>query len=134
MATGRPGTVRAVITKWAGRRVRSFRYALRGLWVAHHGANFRVHVGSAVVVSGLVMLYGITGTQLALVVWSCAAVLAAEIFNTAVERICDLVVRLHGLGRDPLVRDIKDLAAGAVLLVACAAAVTGFIVFGPQLA
>jgi len=121
-----------VITNWARRRAVSFRYALRGLWVAQHGANFRVQVVAAVVVSGLVMLYGITGTHLALVVWSCAAVLAAEMFNTVVERICDLVVQLHGLGWDPLVRDIKDLAAGAVLLVACAAAITGFIVFGPR--
>lgn len=123
-----------MITDLVGRRARSFQYALRGLLVAYHGVNFRIQAVSAMVVFGLVVMYGITGTHLALVVWSCAAVLAAEIFNTAVERICDLVVRLHGLGRDPLVRDIKDLAAGAVLLVACAAAATGLIVFGPQLA
>jgi diacylglycerol kinase len=86
------------------------------------------------VVTLLVLAYGITGAHLGLVVLSTAAVVSAELLNTAIERLCDFVAELHGIGLDSRIRDIKDLAAGAVLVVAAGAAVTGTVVFGPELA
>jgi diacylglycerol kinase (ATP) len=81
----------------------------------------------------LIVAYGLTGTRLGLVVVSATAVLSAELMNTAIERLCDLVAELHGIGLDPRIRDIKDVAAGAVLTVAVGAAVNGVITFGPLL-
>lgn len=53
----------------------------------------------------------------ALVILACGAVLAAELFNTAVEALAD---RLHP-DEHPQIRLVKDCAAAAVLLAACAA-------------
>jgi diacylglycerol kinase len=111
----------------------SFRFAARGIWTARSGANFKIQLVAAGVVIFLAMAYGITGSRLGLVVVSIAAVLSAELINTVVERICDFIAELHGIGRDPRIRDIKDLAAGAVLIVALGALAVGFIVFSPLL-
>ena len=53
----------------------------------------------------------------ALAALACAAVLAAELLNTAIERLAD---ELHP-GDSDGIRDLKDCAAGAVLLAALAA-------------
>jgi diacylglycerol kinase len=116
-----------------GRLVRSFGFATRGIWVARSGANFKIQLVVAAVVVFLAAAYGITGSHLGLVVLSITAVISAELMNTAVERVCDLIDELHGLGQDPRIRDIKDLAAAAVLVVALGAAANGVIVFGPRL-
>ena len=54
-------------------------------------------------------------------------VLAAEGFNTAIERLVDLVSPdFHTVAGD-----VKDVAAGAVLICAIAAAIIGMIIFIP---
>ena len=53
----------------------------------------------------------------------------AECFNTAVERLCDLVTTQ----RDERVAVIKDLAAGGVLIATIVAIVIGVLVLVPQL-
>src|SRR5688572_22570552 len=118
---------------WAVRLSRSFLFATRGIWIARLGANFKIQLVSAAAVVFLTVAYGITGSHLGLVVLSIATVLAAELMNTAVERTCDFVAQLHGIGHDPRIRDIKDLAAGSVLIVALGALINGVIVFGPRL-
>ena len=115
------------------RLARSFGCAFRGVWLARTGANMRIHVVAAGVVLALLCGYGVTGAHLAVVITSVALVLSAETMNTAVERLCDLVVETHSLGHDARVRDIKDLAAGAVLISAAGAAATGAVVFVPLL-
>lgn len=113
--------------------MRSFGPALRGVWIARLEGNVRVHLVAAAVVAGLVVAYQLTGSHLAVVVTCVVLVLAMEIMNTAVERLCDFVAELHAIGVDDRIRDIKDLAAGAVLVVATGAAGIGAIVFGPHL-
>ena len=56
-------------------------------------------------------------------------VLAAEGFNTAIERLVDLV----SPGFHPIAGDVKDVAAGAVLICAIAAAIVGAIIFVPYI-
>jgi len=125
---------RAVVSGvFAGRLRRSFGYALRGVRVAGSGPNLRIQAVAGLVVAVLAIAYGVTGPRLGLLVLSIGTVLGAEIMNTAVERTCDLVAELHGLGHDRRIRDIKDLAAAAVLVVAVGAAVVGIVVFGPYL-
>ncbi|HZM74498.1 MAG TPA: diacylglycerol kinase family protein [Candidatus Limnocylindrales bacterium] len=122
------------IRAWAVRLGRSFRFAARGIWLARSGPNFRIQLVSAFGVVFLTVAYGMTGSHLGVVVLSITAVLAAELMNTAVERLCDFIANLHGIGLDPRIRDIKDLAAGSVLIVAAGALVNGVILFGPMLA
>lgn len=113
---------------WLRRRLRSFRYAFRGLVVGWSGPNFRIQVLAAVTVLFLAVVYTVTRTDLALLLVAITIVLSAELANTAVERVCDLIADRHGLGIDPRIRDIKDLAAGAVLVAALGAAAIGLTV------
>jgi diacylglycerol kinase len=115
------------------RLIRSFRFATRGIWISRPDPNFRIQLVSAGGVAFLTAAYGITGSHLGLVVISIAAVLSAELMNTAVERLCNFIAELHGIGRDPRIRDIKDIAAGSVLVMALGALANGIIVFGPHL-
>lgn len=64
-----------------------------------------------------------------LVILSMGIVWAAEAFNSAIEFLVDLV---HPEWHEKAGR-IKDLAAGAVLLVSLAVALVGLLVFGSRL-
>jgi diacylglycerol kinase len=115
------------------RLYRSFGFAVRGIWIARTGRNLRIHLAATAAVGVLTIAYRVTGPRLGLILVSITAVISAELLNTAIERLCDFVAELHGIGSDPRIRDIKDLAAGAVLVVAAGAAVIGAIIFSPLL-
>ena len=56
-------------------------------------------------------------------------VLAAEAINSSIEALADLVSPEY----NEAIKRTKDLAAGAVLILAITAAIVGFIVFIPKL-
>lgn len=62
-----------------------------------------------------------------LVVICIGCVMAAELFNTALEALADKVSPEY----DPLIKVAKDAAAGAVLVLAIMSVVVGLIVFVP---
>ena len=65
----------------------------------------------------------------AVVVMCIGTVIAAELFNTAIEKLVDLV----SPQQHPVAGQVKDIAAGAVLVCAATAAIIGLIVFIPYL-
>lgn len=101
-------------------------FALSGLAAAwRHEASFRSQVLLAVAAVALLAFL-----QPALVWWGLAtlviaAILAAELLNTALEHLCDL---LHP-AEHPSVKLIKDCAAAAVLLLSLAALVLLVLIF-----
>ena len=58
-----------------------------------------------------------------------AGVMAAELFNTALERLADAVDTEH----NPTIGEALDIASAAVLVAALGAATVGSIVFGYRL-
>ena len=58
-----------------------------------------------------------------------ALVLAAELFNTALELICDFIQPDH----HPTIKKVKDISAGAVMMVSFAALVIGALFLWDQL-
>jgi diacylglycerol kinase (ATP) len=84
---------------------------------------------AAVAAVTLGFLFGITPGEWTAVVIVIAMVFSAEAVNSAIERTADFVKA----ERDDRNRDIKDLAAGAVLVCAVGAAVVGVIIFLPYL-
>jgi diacylglycerol kinase len=68
-------------------------------------------------------------TEWAIIALTIALVLAAEAFNTVAETAVDLAAAEY----HPLAKIAKDVAAGAVLLMAIAAVVVGLLVLGPPL-
>lgn len=91
--------------------------------------NFRIHVAFAASVVLLGFLLRLAAGEWLALVLAMGAVLAAEVFNTAVEYLADSV---HP-EMDPGIRRAKDAAAGGVLIASVAAAVVGAIVFLPAL-
>jgi diacylglycerol kinase (ATP) len=111
------------------RRAASFGHALRGIQAALKSElHLRFHAGATVMVIGLGFYLDLNHMEWALVALAIAAVWSAELLNTAVEALTDLVSPAY----HPLAGKAKDVAAGAVLLAALGAAVVGLIVFGER--
>lgn len=109
-------------------RLRSFRHAFAGLWVlltTQH--NARIHAGATVAVVAAGFFLGVSAPDWCWLVAAIAAVWTAEALNTALEFLADAASpEFH-----PLVQNAKDVAAGAVLIAAMAAAIIGLLVLGP---
>jgi diacylglycerol kinase len=111
-------------------RVRSFRYAGRGVVRLLGEPNARIHAAAAVLVVGLGAVLGLSATEWALVALAVALVFSAEAVNTGLESLADAAVP----ERHPLVGAAKDLGAAAVLLAALGALAVAACVFVPRLA
>jgi diacylglycerol kinase (ATP) len=110
----------------------SFQYAGRGLRDAFRSQRtMRIHVFLVCAVILIVAWLRLSTVETALLVLCMAAVLAAELMNTAVEAVVDLQV---GENRHALAGRAKDLSAAAVLVMAAGAAVVGLVVLGPPVA
>lgn len=84
----------------------------------------RTHFIAAVVVLLVALFLRVSAVEFALLALSVLFVLCAELINTAVEAAVDLV----SPGFHPLAKIAKDTAAGAVLLAACGAGITGYLI------
>jgi diacylglycerol kinase (ATP) len=110
----------------------SFQFAGRGLQAAFWSQRtMRVHMALAAAVVLASAWLQLSVGQMALLTLSVAAVLAAELMNTAVETIVDLLV---GDNHHELAGRAKDLSAAAVLVTAAGAAVVGLLVLAPPVA
>lgn len=113
-----------------GARLRSFRYAGRGLRrLLRDEHNAWLHLGATAAAFLAGLWLRVTTADWRWLVLAAALVWMAEAVATAVEELCD---RLHP-GLDPVIGGIKDLAAGAVLVAAIAAALIGALTLGPPL-
>jgi diacylglycerol kinase len=110
--------------------LRSFRCAGRGIVLACRDRNMRIMLGAAIAVIVVAALCSVSSLHWAILVLCIGVVLSAEAMNSAVERCIDQIE----LRYDREVRDIKDLAAGAVLLISVVAAIVGGVVLWPYLA
>jgi len=106
-------------------RMKSFGHALRGVaYVVRSQKNAWVHVIATVVVVAAGIWAKLSAGEWCWMIAAIGAVWAAEVMNTAIELLCDVVSpEFH-----PMVGRVKDVAAGAVLIVAVAAAVIFVIV------
>lgn len=112
------------------KRIKSFGYALQGIKSfikVEHNAWIHCFAMTCVIIAGC--CFGITATEWICVVLCFGMVLTAEAFNTAIERLANVVSPDFHKG----IGDVKDVAAGAVLITAIAAAVVGLIIFIPYI-
>jgi diacylglycerol kinase len=111
-------------------RIKSFSFALAGLKqfvVREHNARIHLVATIGVILAGVV--FRVTGTEAAILTIVTALVWVAEILNTCVERLADLITT----ERHPAIGIIKDLAAGAVLVAAIAAVIVALFIFIPKI-
>lgn len=108
--------------------VRSLRHALDGLrYVALREQSFRLQIIASGVVLSLVVILELAIWQKILLILLVCAVLVLEVINSIFERIADaLKPRLN-----PVVKEVKDMMAGAVLLTAITSVVVAVMIFWP---
>jgi undecaprenol kinase len=91
--------------------------------------NFRVQVFLGVVAIALAALLRFNVTRWTVLALVIGSVLAAELFNTCLEHVVDLI---HP-DSHPLARAAKHAGAGAVLVVSLMAVVAGIYLYGSAL-
>jgi diacylglycerol kinase len=108
----------------------SFKYAFSGVsHVLRTQRNARIHLLVALVVIVVGLWLGLNRTEWAIIALTIGSVLAAESLNTVAEAAVDLATSEY----HPLAKIAKDVAAGAVLLMAMTAVVVGLLILGPPL-
>ena len=110
--------------------IRSFKFAFRGLYIlVKNENNAKVHLIASILVVGLGFFFKITSIEWLWIFLSISLIWMAEAFNSAVEKLVDLVSpNFH-----PIAGAVKDMAAGAVLCVAIFSAICGAIIFIPKI-
>ena len=100
---------------------------IRLLIQKEHNAWIHCFAAICVVIAGF--FFGLSQTEWIAVVIVIGAVLSAEAINSSIESLADLVSPEY----NEIIKKTKDLAAGAVLIMAIAAAIVGSIIFFPKL-
>lgn len=107
---------------------KSFGNAFRGIFFAlQHERNFKIEISATLLNIALIFYLSLSTLQAFMVLMACALVLVAEAFNTALEKLCDVIQPEY----DSRIKIIKDASAGAVLLATFFAVIIGFIVYLP---
>jgi diacylglycerol kinase (ATP) len=109
---------------------RSANFAIEGiLHAAKTQRHLRYHYFSAATVLLLSYVLGVSRIEFLIITLSVIAVLLAEMFNTAIETMVDMV----SPELSEKARIAKDISAGAVLVTAFGVAVIGYIILFPYL-
>lgn len=108
---------------------KSFGYAFEGIFTGiKKERNMKIHCMAMVlvIIAGIILRLPAYKWCICLILFG--LIMALELVNTAVEAVVDLVTE----ERKPLAKIAKDTAAGAVLIAAVMAAITGLILFVPE--
>lgn len=106
--------------------IKSFSCAARGARLASvKERNLRIHLLATIVVLSLGWLGQVETWAFIGLMLCCALVMCAECLNTAIESLCDRLAP----ERHPAIRDVKDIAAGGVLICAVFSAAIACVVF-----
>jgi diacylglycerol kinase len=109
---------------------RSFVDAFNGFFFAlKTEVNFQIEIVLAAIAIVLMIFFRVTGTEALALILIMATVLLAELINTAVERMMDIV---HP-EQHPYVKNVKDLMAASVLVASIAALALGLVIFIPYI-
>ena len=110
--------------------MKKFTPALNGIFqVLKSEMSLKIHFVVAIITIVFSIFFKISLLEWCFVAMAIGSVIAAEIFNTAIEWLCDHIEpdQHKGIGL------IKDASAGAVLILTIAAIVVGLIIFFPKI-
>lgn len=107
--------------------IAKFARALRGIAIGIRGqSSFAVHLPAAAAVIAAAWYLQVSRVEWCLLLLCIAVVLAAELFNSALEHLARAITG----DEDPHLRDALDVASGAVLVASIVAAVVGIAILG----
>lgn len=108
------------------KRIKAFVYAFNGLLEAtKQDVPLKIHFLATGVVIAMAWYFQVSRVEWMFLMLACALVIGAELFNTAIERMCDV---FHP-EKSENVKYIKDVSAAAVLVVTLFAVFVGVHVF-----
>ena len=103
-----------------------FKYAMEGVvHVFRTQRHMRFHFLTLVLVLVVSLVFHLAREEVLVLLFTITLVLMAEMFNTAIEAVVDLVTQTY----HPLAKFAKDIAAGAVLITTINALAVGFLLF-----
>jgi len=103
-----------------------FGHALRGIRLGSRGqSSFYVHGVAAILVVATGVWLEVSRTEWCLLALCITTVLAAEMFNSALERLATAITEEY----DERIGTALDIASAAVLIAAIGAAIIGAIIF-----
>ncbi len=111
-------------------RLKSFGFAIEGfLNLVRNEPNARIHLAAAILAVVLGLLIGLSATEWLFVCLAIALVFAAELINSALEKLSDAVKpEPH-----PLVKSAKDYSAAAVLITTLFSVIVACVIFLPEI-
>lgn len=111
-------------------RIKSVGFAFKGaLLLIRTEASIKIQVFIAIVMTIAGFYYNISTTEWILQLFAIALVLGIEGMNTAIEKISDYIQPEF----DVKIGFIKDISAGAVMLVSIVASIIGLIIYLPKI-
>lgn len=118
--------------KWANpNRRKAFQVAFDGFRVLWRDEiNFRIHLGLSILVILFGIIVGLSVVEWLLVMIAIGMVISAEIINTALEHLVDLIVGQEWHSEAKL---IKDIGALVVLFNSLLALLLGLVIFLPHI-
>jgi undecaprenol kinase len=112
--------------------LKSFIYAGRGFIAGTEGRNMRIHLVMTVLVIYAGVFFSISLREWVILFLCIGSVISAELMNTALEEICNAVRSCNPETYEKLGKP-KDLAAGAVFVLAIMSACVGLMIFWPYI-
>jgi diacylglycerol kinase (ATP) len=104
---------------------KSFGFAAKGILLSLKERNKKIQVFCALVCIALGFYFQISTVEWCIILLCITLVLVLEMLNTVIERIVDVVSPAY----NEKAGQIKDIAAGAVLVASVLASVIGIIIF-----
>lgn len=112
------------------RMLKSFKFSFDGLKYAYlHEQSLVLHVIVFVIIVAFGLGFGIKPIQWVVILVMAALILVAELFNTAIEAVVDMVTEEY----HPLAKVAKDTASAACFVADVTAAGMWLVVFVPKI-
>ena len=109
---------------------KSFKYSIEGLKYAYkYEQSMLIHVIATICVLLANIFFQVSGIEWLITLLAIGMVLSAELINSAIEAVVDLVT----LEEHPLAKIAKDCSSAATLVLACMAALIGIVVYVPYI-
>nr|WP_299385523.1 diacylglycerol kinase family protein [Allomuricauda sp.] len=110
-------------------RIKSVGYAFKGLFLLlRTEASIKIQFVIALIMTGAGFYFGISRLEWIAQLLAIGLVMGIEGLNTAVEKISDYVQP----NQDSKIGFIKDISAGAVMVVSIIATIVGLIIYVPK--
>ena len=112
------------------RFIKSFTYALSGIkYCLLHEQNFKIQIAAAAIAIIAAAILKCSVLEWCVIMLCIGMVLALEMVNSALEKICNMQqTTFH-----PVIKIIKDTAAGAVLIMSLISGICGAVIFLPKI-